>query len=77
MHCDSQAEIDAFWDQLSAVPESEQSGWLKDRFGLSWQIVPAILGELMAGDDPARTARLTQAFLAMKKFEIAKLIEAY
>lgn len=77
VHCDSQAEIDAFWEQLSAVPEAEQCSWLKDRFGLSWQIVPAILGELMAGDDPARTARVTQAFLAMKKFEIAKLKEAY
>jgi predicted 3-demethylubiquinone-9 3-methyltransferase (glyoxalase superfamily) len=77
VHCDSQEEIDRYWGKLSAVPEAEQCGWLKDKYGLSWQIVPAILGELLAGDDGERSTRVTQAFLAMKKFDIAKLQEAY
>ena len=76
VHCDTQAEIDYFWKQLSAVPQAEQCGWLKDKFGVSWQIVPAQMGELM-GDPPERRARVVQAFLKMKKFDIATLRRAY
>jgi predicted 3-demethylubiquinone-9 3-methyltransferase (glyoxalase superfamily) len=72
VYCDSQAEIDRYWSTLSAVPEAEACGWLKDRFGFSWQIVPRQLETLMSGD-PARTQRVSQAFLKMKKFDIAML----
>lgn len=76
VHCDTQAEIDYFWKQLSAVPEAEQCGWLKDKFGVSWQIVPSQMGALMGGSAEQR-ARVTQAFLKMKKFDIAALRRAY
>lgn len=74
--CDTQEEIDYYWEKLSAVPESEQCGWLKDKFGLSWQIVPKVLGELMKSGDAEKSARVTQAFLKMKKFNIAELQQA-
>ncbi len=74
--CEDQEEIDYFWEKLSAVPEAEQCGWLKDKFGVSWQITPKILGELMGSGDQAKTQRVTEAFLKMKKFDIAKLEEA-
>ena len=72
VHCDTQEEIDYFWDKLSAVPEAEQCGWLKDKYGISWQIVPVDMDEIMGGDS-ARRARVTQAFLKMKKFDVAEL----
>lgn len=75
--CDTQEEIDAYWDRLSAVPEAEQCGWLKDRYGLSWQIVPRDMDEMLRHGDPARIARVTEAFLKMKKFDIATLRDAY
>lgn len=65
--CADQAEIDHYWQALSAVPEAEQCGWCKDRFGISWQIVPAALGELMAAGGPAAI----QALMSMKKLVIA------
>ncbi len=74
--CDSQEEIDYFWGKLSADPGAEQCGWLKDRYGVSWQITPAVLGELVGGEDRQRSARVTQAFLKMKKFDIAALKQA-
>ena len=74
--CDSQEEIDRYWAGLSAVPEAEQCGWLKDRYGLSWQIVPTALGRLMGSSDEESRTRVTKAFLAMKKFDIAELEEA-
>ncbi|NJD59041.1 MAG: hypothetical protein C3F13_17195 [Anaerolineales bacterium] len=77
VNCDTQEEIDHYWRKLSAVPEAEQCGWLKDKYGVSWQIVPASMGKLMSGDDPDRIQRVTQAFLVMKKLDIAKLQEAY
>jgi len=77
VYCDTQEEIDHFWDRLSAVPEAEQCGWLKDRYGLSWQIVPTIMNEMMGDKDPAKSARVTEAFLKMKKFDIAELKKAY
>jgi predicted 3-demethylubiquinone-9 3-methyltransferase (glyoxalase superfamily) len=75
--CDSQVEIDHYWEALSAVPEAEQCGWLKDRFGVSWQIVPSSLGEMMQSGDPEVVARVTQAFLKMKKFNLESLQRAY
>ncbi len=77
VYCDTQQEIDRYWKKLSAVPEAEQCGWLKDQYGLSWQIVPAILNDLLQSGDYEKTARVTQAFLKMKKFDIAKLQAAY
>ncbi|MBI5793599.1 VOC family protein [Candidatus Uhrbacteria bacterium] len=77
VHCDNQAEIDDYWKKLSAVPESEQCGWLKDKYGVSWQIVPAVMNEMMATKDKAALQRVTEAFLRMKKFDIAKLQKAY
>lgn len=70
VECADQAEIDHYWSHLSASPEHEQCGWLKDRFGVSWQIVPANLGELMTG--PAQT----QALMQMKKIVIDDLVNA-
>ncbi|MDQ3659938.1 MAG: VOC family protein [Actinomycetota bacterium] len=75
--CEDQSEIDRFWDKLSAVPESEQCGWLKDRFGLSWQIIPRLLDEYMARGTQEQIDRVTQAFLQMKKFDLAELQRAY
>ncbi|AUN31605.1 VOC family protein [Niveispirillum cyanobacteriorum] len=72
VECDDQAEIDRLWDALSAGGAVEQCGWLRDRWGLSWQIVPKRLGELMQGD-PAQSQRVAQAMLKMVKFDIAGL----
>nr|AHZ45585.1 3-demethlyubiquinone-9-3-methyltransferase [uncultured bacterium] len=72
--CEDQAEIDRFWAALSAVPEAEQCGWCMDKFGVTWQVYPSILNELLA--DPAKTEKVTAAFLPMKKMEIAPLLEA-
>ena len=77
VNCDTQEEIDRYWGKLSAVPQAEQCGWLKDKYGLSWQIVPTIMGEMMTHKDPKVVARVTQAFLKMKKFDIAALKRAY
>ena len=77
VHCDDQKEIDYYWNKLSAVPESEQCGWLKDKFGLSWQITPTAMDKMMATKDKAALNRVTQAFLKMKKFDIAELEKAY
>lgn len=74
--CDTQEEIDYFWGKLSAEPKAEQCGWLKDRYGLSWQITPAVMQELLSGSDKARIERVTQTFLKMKKFDIAALRRA-
>lgn len=75
--CDTQEEIDYYWEKLSAVPESEQCGWCKDKFGLSWQIVPSLMDEMMGTGDVQAIARVTTAFLQMKKFNIAELQKAY
>jgi len=74
--CETQAEIDRYWETLSAVPAAEQCGWLKDKYGLSWQIVPAAMNEMLQTGTPEQTARVTQAFLKMKKLEIAELQRA-
>jgi predicted 3-demethylubiquinone-9 3-methyltransferase (glyoxalase superfamily) len=77
VHCEDQKEIDRYWDALTAVPESEQCGWLKDKFGVSWQIVPTSLDEMMANGTQEQIDRVTQAFLPMKKFDLAELQKAY
>ncbi len=75
--CDTQEEIDYYWERLTADGgEESMCGWLKDKFGLSWQVVPAVMDEMMDGKDPEATARVTQAFLQMKKFDIAALERA-
>ena len=75
--CETQDEIDRYWEKLSAVPESEQCGWLKDKYGLSWQIVPAGMDEMLEKGTEEQVARVTQAFLPMKKLIIADLEKAY
>lgn len=77
VHCETQEEIDYYWGKLSAVPEAEQCGWLKDKYGVSWQIVPTIMDEMLKDKDKERLARVTEAFLKMKKFDIKVLKEAY
>ena len=77
VNCDTQEDIDYYWKKLSAVPEAEQCGWLKDKFGLSWQIVPTELDEMMRNGTSEQMARVTQAFLKMKKFDLADLRRAY
>src|SRR5262245_58517964 len=77
VNCDTQEEIDYYWTKLSAIPQAEQCGWLKDKFGLSWQIVPNDLNEMMHNGTSEQVARLTQAFLKMKKFDLAELRRAY
>ncbi len=76
VNCDTQEEIDYYWEKLSAVPESEQCGWLKDKYGVSWQITPTEMNTMMKGS-PEQVARVTQAFLQMKKFDLAALRKAY
>jgi predicted 3-demethylubiquinone-9 3-methyltransferase (glyoxalase superfamily) len=76
-NCDSQEEIDYYWDKPSAVPEAEQCGWLKDKYGVSWQVSPTSFNDMLQSGTPEQIARVTQAFLKMKKFDIAKLNAAY
>jgi predicted 3-demethylubiquinone-9 3-methyltransferase (glyoxalase superfamily) len=75
--CEDQAEVDYYWERLSHTPEAEQCGWCKDKFGMSWQIVPRQLGELMQGDDPDGVNRVTQAMMQMHKLDVAGLEAAY
>lgn len=77
VYCDTQEEIDYYWEKLSAVTEAEQCGWLKDKFGMSWQIVPTVMDEMMSKGTPEQIDRLTQAFLPMKKLDIKALRKAY
>lgn len=72
--CETQEEIDEYWSKLTEGGEESQCGWLKDKFGVSWQITPSILSELLS--DPARAGRVTNAFMQMKKFDIEKLLQA-
>jgi predicted 3-demethylubiquinone-9 3-methyltransferase (glyoxalase superfamily) len=75
--CDTQKEIDTFWEKLSEGGEKGDCGWLKDKFGLSWQIVPTVLSDMMQDKDADKTNRVMQAILQMKKLDIARLQEAY
>lgn len=77
VNCDDQDEIDYYWEKLSAVPESEQCGWVKDAFGVSWQISPTVMNDMLANGTREQVDRVTQAFLPMKKLDIAKLEAAY
>jgi len=77
VHCETQDEIDYYWDRLSADPTAEQCGWLKDKYGLSWQIVPDVMDEMMKSGDKKKLARVTEAFLKMKKFDIKALERAF
>ena len=75
--CVDQPEIDRYWRRLSAIPEAEQCGWLKDRYGVSWQVTPTAMGQMLANGTPEQVARVTQAFLPMKKLDLAALRAAY
>jgi predicted 3-demethylubiquinone-9 3-methyltransferase (glyoxalase superfamily) len=75
--CDSQAEIDELWAKLSADGEESRCGWLKDKFGLSWQIIPPVLGEMLQDKDPEKAQRVMQAMMQMGKIIIADLQTAY
>jgi predicted 3-demethylubiquinone-9 3-methyltransferase (glyoxalase superfamily) len=77
VNCERQEEIDYYWGKLSADPKAEQCGWLKDRFGLSWQIVPTAMEEMLKDKDKIKIARVTEAFLKMKKFDIEELVKVY
>lgn len=77
VNCKSQAEVDEYWEKLSAGGEKVQCGWLKDQFGLSWQIVPTILGELLGDKDATKVQRVMGAMMQMKKLDIAGLQKAY
>jgi predicted 3-demethylubiquinone-9 3-methyltransferase (glyoxalase superfamily) len=77
IHCESQKEVDYFWSKLSQGGEEGPCGWLKDKFDLSWQVVPTALIEMVTDQDPAKVQRVTKAFLQMKKFDISALKRAY
>ena len=79
VRCESQAEIDYYWDQLTpgGDPQAQVCGWLKDKFGVSWQVSPAILGEMLLDPDQEKVERVTEAFLKMKKFDIGELRKAF
>ena len=77
VNCETQEEVDELWDRLSEGGQTQQCGWLKDKFGLSWQIIPSALPELMSDPDPERSRRVTEVMLQMTKIDIAKLRQAY
>lgn len=77
VYCKDQEEIDYYWNKLSAVPESQQCGWLKDKYGVSWQVVPTKMDEMMHKGTKAQIDRVTKAFLKMEKFDLAELQKAY
>ena len=77
VNCETQAELDALWSKLLQGGQPQQCGWLKDRFGLSWQIVPTVLGEMLRDPDPERSKRVMEAMLRMVKLDIQALRRAY
>lgn len=76
VNCETQEEVDDYWEKLSAGGRTDQCGWLQDKYGLSWQIVPTILGKLMADKDPQKSKRVMEAMLKMKKLDIKTLKQA-
>lgn len=77
INCDSQEEVDYYWEKLSVVPEAEQCGWLKDQYGVSWQVSPRRLNDMLLNGTPEQVARVTQAFLKMKKLDLPQLEAAF
>jgi predicted 3-demethylubiquinone-9 3-methyltransferase (glyoxalase superfamily) len=77
VNCETQEEVDTLWEKLSAGGEQGPCGWLKDKYGVSWQIVPTVLGELLGAPDPVKSQRVMQAMLQMKKLDIKTLERAY
>jgi predicted 3-demethylubiquinone-9 3-methyltransferase (glyoxalase superfamily) len=77
VHCETQEEVDYFWDKLTDQGEEGRCGWLKDKYGLSWQVIPSVLLEMLSDPDPEKSQRVTKAFLQMKKFEVEELRQAY
>jgi len=77
VNCTSQEEVDYYWEKLSQGGEKSQCGWLEDKYGISWQIVPTILGQLMSDPDAEKAGRVTRAMLKMTKIDIAALLQAY
>ena len=77
VNCETQEEVDELWEKLSADGEEGQCGWLKDKYGLSWQIVPSSLGEYLNGNDAEKSHKAMEAMLQMKKLDIHKLKQAY
>jgi predicted 3-demethylubiquinone-9 3-methyltransferase (glyoxalase superfamily) len=77
VHCDTQEEINEYWEKLSAHPESEQCGWLKDKYGVSWQIIPSAMNDIIDGPDTKKAQAAVGAMLQMKKLDIAALQRAY
>ncbi len=74
IHCKTQEEIDYYWEKLTESGEESMCGWLKDKFGVSWQIIPTVLGKLMS--DPAKAGKAAQAFMAMRKLNIEQIVQA-
>ena len=77
VNCATQEEVDELWDKLSEGGQTQQCGWLKDKFGLSWQIIPSVLTQLMKDPEPQKSQRVMEAMLQMTKIDIAKLRQAY
>ena len=77
IHCDDQDEVDYYWSKLSEGGEEGVCGWLKDKYGVSWQVIPRVLIDMIGNPDPAKAKRATEAMLAMRKFDIAALEKAY
>ncbi|RPI34108.1 MAG: VOC family protein [Chloroflexota bacterium] len=77
VNCETQDEVDEYWEKLSEGGEKQMCGWLQDKFGVSWQIVPTALGELMNDEDAEKSRRVMQALLQMDKIDIARLRQAY
>ena len=77
VNCETQQEVNELWEKLSAGGEKSRCGWLKDKFGVSWQIIPTVLGELMRDKDPRKAKNVMQAMLQMDKLDIKRLREAH
>jgi predicted 3-demethylubiquinone-9 3-methyltransferase (glyoxalase superfamily) len=77
VNCETQEEVDELWEKLSAGGQIQQCGWLKDKFGVSWQFIPRVLGEMLGDKDPVKAKNVVQAMLQMKKLDIGRLKEAY
>jgi predicted 3-demethylubiquinone-9 3-methyltransferase (glyoxalase superfamily) len=77
VNCETQQEVDDLWEKLSEGGRKDRCGWLQDKYGLSWQIIPSVLGKLMHDSDPAKSKRVMQAMMQMEKLDIKKLQQAY